>query len=84
METMEQREEQLSRVCEKYDDPGRWAAGVLCTTVIMIISRVEYRGLYKTYPPPQHFTHIFHEGKHTDIKSLLIFFILPTVQGRIT
>ena len=37
METMEQREEQLSRVCEKYDDPGRWAAGVLGATVIMII-----------------------------------------------
>ena len=32
---MEQREELLSRVCEKYDDPGRWAAGVLCTTVII-------------------------------------------------
>ena len=28
LETMEQREERLRRVCEKYDDPGRW--GSLC------------------------------------------------------
>ena len=28
LETMGQREERLRRVCEKYDDPGRW--GTLC------------------------------------------------------
>ena len=26
LETMEQREKQLIRVCEKYDDPGRWGS----------------------------------------------------------
>ena len=28
LETMEQREKQLSRVCEKYNDPGRWGTVV--------------------------------------------------------
>merc|ERR1712079_833967 len=67
LESMVQRREYFDSICEKYKSPTRCKkfciSNSLCVTVCLFVSRIEYRGLYRTYPPVHHFSQFALKGK---------------------
>ena len=62
---MSQRKNLLDDICKKYEDPFRLKIkqSFFKHKTNKYASRVEHRGLYRTYPPVNHFSYLNVKGK---------------------